>query len=415
MKILLNRLKVSDISLILCCFSLHFLIAVDMLIIVPFSASIALDTGTSSAQAGYLTSAYALAAAAICLRVKGAKSAHKELIRLIALLVGITLTTLLTPVLNDFGLVLLARAITGVFGGALAVINLNFILLATSKQSKRKNTAVLLSAFPLALALGVPLLLSATSATNWQLGFQLLGGGFICLLILFALYHHYQDSAGAESTASLAPALSTSEPPATHKALRFALLIITSTVVSTFIVSTQYPVMLITTLNIPDSLLSWCYTVSGIGSFLAIQAYARVSLKNRSISHVITLLSIAMLVAIHLGFSTLEVVYAAITFIVFVIASSARTLIITTELISSLTVNDRVKMIGLQGAVQHFSVGLGSTISSTLITLGSDLSPDFTQVITVATALIMLTPILWWRNSGKETHSSDKPQSANSK
>ncbi|MGR5152507.1 MFS transporter [Photobacterium swingsii] len=415
MKILLNRLKVSDISLILCCFSLHFLIAIDMLIIVPFSASIALDTGTSSAQAGYLTSAYALAAAAICLRVKGAKSAHKELIRLIALLVGITLTTLLTPVLNDFGLILLARAITGVFGGALAVINLNFMLLATSKQSKqskRKNTAVLLSAFPLALALGVPLLLSATSATNWQLGFQLLGGGFTCLLILFALY---QDSAGAESTASLAPALSTSEPPATHKALRFALLIITSAVVSTFIVSTQYPVMLITTLNIPDSLLSWCYTVSGIGSFLAIQAYARVSLKNRSINHVITLLSIAMLVAIHLGFSTLEVVYAAITFIVFVIASSARTLIITTELISSLTVNDQVKMIGLQGAVQHFSVGLGSTISSTLITLGSDLSPDFTQVITVATALIMLTPILWWRNSGKETHSSDKPQSANSK
>ncbi|MGF1689953.1 MFS transporter [Photobacterium kagoshimensis] len=415
MKILLNRLKVSDISLIFCCFSLHFLIAIDMLIIVPFSASIALDTGTSSAQAGYLTAAYALSAAVISLIMKCRKNVNHEQKRILLLLAGVTITTLLVSVFNDFYLVLFTRLLTGIFGGALAVVNLNYLLLASNDSNKKKNTAILLSAFPLALALGVPLLLFSTSATNWQLGFQLLGGGFTCLLILFALYHHYQDSAGAESTASLAPALSTSEPPATHKALRFALLIITSAVVSTFIVSTQYPVMLITTLNIPDSLLSWCYTVSGIGSFLAIQAYARISLQNRSISYVITLLSIAMLVAIHLGFSTLEVVYAAITFIVFVIASSARTLIITTELISSLTVNDRVKMIGLQGAVQHFSVGLGSTISSTLITLGSDLSPDFTQVITVATALIMLTPILWWRNSGKETHSSDKPQSANSK
>lgn len=414
MKILLNRLKVSDISLISCCFTLHFLIALDMLIIVPFSASIALDTGATGAQAGYLTAAYALSAAMISLIMKCRKNVNHEQKRILLLLAGVTITTLLVSIFNDFYLILFTRLLTGIFGGALAVVNLNYLLLASNDSNKKKNTAILLSAFPLALALGVPLLLFSTSATNWQLGFQLLGGGFICLSVLFAFSHHCQGSTVTPPTRLLASESPTPESPATNPVLQFALLIITSAVVSTFVISTQYPVMLITTLNIPDSLLSLCYTVSGIGSFLAIQTYARMSLKSRSISRLIALLSIAMIVAIHLGFSTLDVMNAAITFIGFVIASSARTLIITTELISSLSMAERTKMLGLQSAIQHFAVGLGSTISSTLITLGTDLTPDFTQVIAVATALIMLTPILWWGYTAKNKRSSDKTHAASS-
>ncbi|MDO6544704.1 MFS transporter [Photobacterium sanguinicancri] len=414
MKIQLNQLKVSDISLILCCFSLHFLIALDMLIIVPFSASIALDTGVTGAQAGYLTAAYALSAAVICLVIKGSKNANHERKRILLLLTGVTVTTLLASVLNDFYLILFTRLLTGIFGGALAVVNLNYLLLVSSDNNRKKNMAILLSAFPLALALGVPLLLFSTSATQWQLGFQLLGSGFICISILFTLSKHCQGSTVTPPTPPFTPESTTPEPPATNRVLQLALLIITSAVVSTFVISTQYPVMLITTLDIPSSQLSLCYTISGLGSFLAVQTYARMSVKSSSISSLIALLSIAMIVAIHLGFNTLDAMFASITFTIFVIASSVRTLIITTELISSLGANTRTKIISLQSAIQHFAVGLGSTISSTLITLRSDSAPDFTQVIAVATVLIMLTPILWWVNNGSNKREYDKAPAAKS-
>lgn len=386
--------RISDYSLYIC-FMVHFLVALDALVIVPFSSLMTLEVGVPASQAGYLTSAYALAAALTCLIIKGSHDINREKKRIFFYLAGITSVTLLTSVLDDFTLLLFARILTGFFGGALAVLNLNYVVLLSDKNNKKKNTAILVSSFPLALALGVPSLILASSGTNWQFGFQLLGMALVFVTFLFAIV----------LLTSFKPRVTTpiinvqeSQPMASlsnYKTLLFSISIIFTAIFSTFFVSTQYPVMLTINLKISDNLLSLCYTVSGLGSFIFIQYYARAKMNDYSVGKLIGLLSLVMAVSVGIGFQTENVNLAALAFVLFVIVSSTRTLILITELISALTPQDRVIIISLQNSLQHCAVGLGGALSSLTVNLQSDHSLDFSTMLYVALAFIACTPVLW--------------------
>jgi len=53
---------------------------------------------------------------------------------------------------------------------------------------------------------------------------------------------------------------------------------------------------------------------------------------------------------------------AAGAFVFFIIASSARSLILATEMIATLPIAVRNHIIGIQNALQHFAVGVGGAI-----------------------------------------------------
>ncbi|MBV7263428.1 MFS transporter [Photobacterium sp. WH77] len=397
--------RMSDCSLYIC-FMIHFLVALDALVIVPFSSIMALAASVPASQSGYLTSVYAIAAALTCLMIKGSQDMTRERKRILFYLAGIAITTLITSMLDDFALLLLARIFTGVFGGALAVVNLNYLILMSDEKKKKKNTAILISAFPLALALGVPGLIMVSSGTHWQFGFQLLGMAFILSAFLFLFVH--LTSPKSLPTPGYTRVTKQNTPISSlrnHKILLFSAVLIFTAILSTFVVSTQYPVMLTINLDIPEKLLSLCYTISGLGSFVLIQYYARARMSDITVSKLIGRLSLVMAIAVALGFHTENVNLAALAFVIFIIVSSARTLILITELISALTPQDRVIIIGLQNSLQHFAVGLGGALGSLFVTSQADLSVDFSAMTYVAIALIACTPVLW---KGKSLISFDK-------
>lgn len=377
------------------CFMIYFLVALDALIVVPFSSAMAITAGASASQAGYLTSAYALAAAITSLIIKGSTNPWDEKKKIGCGLIGIAVVTLGTSVLNDFYWLLVARVLTGMFGGALAVITLNYLILISGEERKKKNTAILLSAFPLALAVGVPSLIMLSSTSSWQFGFQLLGLALVVVLCLFLV------SLFASSKSLIAPIPKPSHQPSiteavtNYKELLIAIALIFTAILSTFVVSTQYPVMLLVNLNIPPSLLSFSYALSGLGSFIAVQSYARTSVSDLTISRLIGALSLTMAIAVGVGFHTLSINAAALAFITFIIVSSTRTLILITELISTLTPQTRTKVIRLQSALQHCAVGLGGALGSVLVTTQPDSTLDFTKMIYAAVTLILCVPLLW--------------------
>lgn len=377
------------------CFMIYFLIALDALIVVPFSSAMALTAGVSASQVGYLTSAYALAAAITSLIIKGSTDSAYEKKKIGCGLVGIAVVTLSTSVLNNFYWLLFARVLTGIFGGALAIITLNYLILISGEERKKKNTAILLSAFPLALAVGVPSLIMLSSKSGWQFGFQLLGLALVVVLCLFSV------SLFAPSTSLEAPFPTPTHQPSTmeavtnYKELCIAITLIFTAILSTFVVSTQYPVMLLVNLNISQPMLSLSYTLSGLGSFIAVQYYARASVGNLTVSRLIGTLSVVMAIAVGIGFNTLNINMAALAFITFIIVSSTRTLILITELISTLTPQSRMKVIRLQGSLQHCAVGFGGALGSALVTAQPDSTLDFTTMIFVALTLILCVPLLW--------------------
>lgn len=380
------------------CFVIQFLIALDALIIVPFSSSMAIQANASASQSGYLTSAYALAAGITCLVIKGSQDIAREKNRLVFFLFGITVMTILTTIVEGFNLLVLTRALTGLFGGALAVVNFNYLLLISGRDNKKKNTAILLSTFPLALALGVPTLILISSGSGWQLGFQVVGGAFSIVTLIFTvlLMASFKQLRLLNHALTKVKQTPTADTLSNGKAMFLSAVVMFTAILSTFVVSTQYPVMLTINLNISEQLLSLCYTLSGLGSFIAIQYYARTKNKDFSLKKLIVLLSLLMVTTVGVGFKTVDIYSAATAFVIFIIVSSTRTIILITELVNALTPQDRVRMISLQNSLQHFAVGLGGALGSLLVTQDLDSNLDFTTMIHVAIVLIISTPGLFW-------------------
>lgn len=395
---------------IVICFMIHFWIVLDALVIVPFSSTMILNSGADASQAGYLVSAYAIAAAITCLFTKGSPDIDREIKRIYVYLAGITLTTLLTAFVSDFNVLILCRVFAGFFGGALAVINLNYLIQISSEEKRKQNTAILLSSFPLALAVGVPSLIVLSSGSHWQLGFQIIGSALALIGILFFVStrcitgdNSQELICSNDKTLLFAEALK-------NRDIRFSVMLAFSAVLGTFLVSTQFPVMLSVNLNISPKLLSSCYAISGILSFITMQYYGRIKMRDLTVGRVIILLSVVMAVSIVFGFRTENVDLAAIIFIAFVIASSTRTLILATELICSLPIQERIFLISLQNALQHFAVGLSGMLSSLLIYSRPDSSLDFSNLIIASLVMVICTPILWFfyrRNSRLNCHTNN--------
>ncbi|WP_102308365.1 MFS transporter [Vibrio lentus] len=380
---------------ILCCFVIHFLVALDALIIVPLSSTISLSLRDDASQAGYLVSAYAIAAAVICLFTKGSLDPNREIKRVYICVVGLAVTTWLTSVASDFDLLIVYRMLSGLFGGALAVLNLNYLTLISCDDDRKRNIAVLLSSFPLALSAGVPALIMLSSMGEWQLSFQVIAGLLLLIGAVVSLSPSIQLKEGSAE----------SEFTDNHKFklgdylcsrdLRFAIMLAFSAVLGTFLVSTQFPVMLEVNLGISATLLGYCYAISGTCSFIAMQAFARIRVTEQAVFRLIVCLSLGMVISIVWGFGSRNVGSAAVAFVVFVVVSSTRTLVLSVELINALSVNKRMLLIRLQSSLQHFAVGFGGLLSSALVQPQSGASLDFNTLVYVAVGIVLCTPCLW--------------------
>ncbi|OAN10908.1 hypothetical protein A3K86_18130 [Photobacterium jeanii] len=394
------------------CFLIYFLVALDSLVVVPFSASMALDTVGSSAYAGYLVSAYAVSAAVVCLFVRGTQHHINEQRKINIALTGITLMTLITAHISDFYLLLIVRVITGGFGGILAVRVLNYVLLISSDEQKKRNLALLFSSFPLALALGVPCLIFLSSTVNWQQGFSVLGAVLIgvALLAIFVVFNTRNGQPAFTSKPTLE--LSNNAKPhrqlwrlgirnnsqVNNRKIVFSALILVAAVLSTFTVSTQFPVLLITNLHIKSELLSSCYTVSGVGAFVLMQAYARKPFHQKAVMALVWFCSLLMVTTLVMGFEFENLHLAAFAFCLFVVVSSARTLVVSTELITGLNEVERPIFISLQNALQHISIAIGGAVGSVFVMVEIHSQQlDFSMLVYVASALILLVPVLWVR------------------
>ncbi|PHI38318.1 MFS transporter [Pseudoalteromonas sp. GCY] len=377
------------------CFVIHFLIALDALIIVPFSAEMVLSSGTNPSNSGLLVSAYAIAAAFTCLWVRGTGNLSKEKYKVFIFLSATTLLTLLTSALDSFYILLFVRALTGICGGALVVLNLNLVIQISHENDKKKDTAILLSAFPLALAIGIPALLAITANQGWQLGFMILGSGLAitALLFTFIFLSNIKQASQSSTNSDSNPMSSNAFHPT--KTLKYALFIAFFVVLSTFAISTQFPVMLIINLSISSSMLSACYLLSGVCSFIAVQLYARRKLNNHTTSYLIYFLSGLMILAALFGFTISSVIFAAGLFTLFVITSATRSMILVTELITSLHAEERSTFISLQNAIQHFAIASGGTIASLLVMPHENHSLNFNVLIVVSTLLIVITVVMW--------------------
>lgn len=375
---------------LLVCFLLQFLVALDALITVPISADIALSLNVSPTQSGYLIAIYSICAASASVFIFAGHSVGQEIRKILMWGVILALITWLTSISDEFYSVMVLRGLTGFAGGALSILNLNLVLLCASSERKKGDVAIVLSAFPLALAFGVPILLLVSGHDQWQSAFLLVS---ILLLLVLGIFCFVVKPSSDTNKTSLAIDNQVEVNASYYTFVIHPALLLFITIVTTFVVSTQFPVMLITKLNIEHHWLSGCYLVSGVITFSLIQGYARIALAQQRVTVIIGVLSILMIVAALTGFSTQATIFASSMFILFVITSSLRSLLVTSEVLAATSASLRHVMVRWQNVLQHLAVAAGGWLGSVLLSI-NDQQIDFSNMLVVFVGLVFIS-CLW--------------------
>lgn len=374
--------------LLLGCVTL-FLMALDGLILVPFGAAIATQAGVGAGSAGYLTGAYALAAALSSLllaRFRVWDGNNQALV--LASLLGLGVSTLLFTAVQAFPALLALRALAGFSAGVLAVANLRYQLLVGQGAEIKQRSAKLLSMYPLALTLGVPGLLWLSGTQNWRLGLQLLGG--LCLVFCLA-WAWAPRPQGTQPGQAGAPALDSRG----RRRLAVAALLVFVTVLATFVMSTQLPVMLVQRLHSSDSLLQLSYLAGGAGTVLLMQAYGRYA-QRLAFLPLMLALSLLMVASSALALFSLSSALAAAMFVLFMMASATRTLVVVSEVLAGADGAERPRLVALQNALQHGAVGVGGSLGSLALNHGLPGQLAYHQLLALGAVLTLLGPVCVW-------------------
>ncbi len=178
----------------------HFVVALNSLIIIPLAAYILPDTQLSPSLIGYLISGKSIFALATSYLVRQKRAHDLALMKFFLLLLSV-LTFLFTRA-TSFEIMFVYQSLMGCCCGAISVMNFNDVVSRSKVDDRKKKIGSLLSCYPLSLAIGVSPLIFIAGNYGWRVSLQLLA--MLTLLGLVSVFFR-QVPASVEF----------SEPPAT--------------------------------------------------------------------------------------------------------------------------------------------------------------------------------------------------------
>ena len=151
--------------------AIQFTTALDFMVIMPLAPQFTRVFELSTQQFGWLISAYTFAAAiaGIVAAVVIERFERKRL--LLAVYVGFVAAAAVTASAQSFSMLLIARALAGMFGGVLYGVIFTVIGDTIPEARRGHATGLVMTSFAIATVAGVPLALLLSNAFNWRAAF----------------------------------------------------------------------------------------------------------------------------------------------------------------------------------------------------------------------------------------------------
>lgn len=304
---------------------------------------------------------------------------------------GFTVGTLLCALAPDYTLLLLARIVTGLFGGVISA--LIYSIVGDYIPYERRGAAMgkVMAAFAVASVMGVPIGLWLAAEFDWHMPF--LGLGVFSALIFFAavaglpsMKIHLQEKTTLPPFAVLKQILK--NPNQLRALLLMMLMMLAGFTVIPFI-SPYY----VQNVGMTEMELIYNYLVGGAFTFVSSQIIGKLSDKygKRQVLVALCVLSIVpILLVTHLGVTPLPLAVGASTlFFIFVSGRSVPGLALITS-----TVNPahRGSFMSFNSAVQQLSAGMATMLAGFIVVVGADdRMYNFGWVGILASAVSLLT------------------------
>src|SRR5450830_94680 len=174
---------------------LQFSIILDFMIIAPLGAMIMPAMAITTKQFAMIVSAYAFSAGLSGLLVAGFADRYDRKKLLLVFYVGFVLSTLWCGLAQTFPMLLLARIVTGIFGGVIGSIVLAIATDLFAVQLRGRVMGLIQTAFGASQILGLPVGLYLSSRWNWHAPFLIMVifgvvGGLVIVLKMRPVVDH---------------------------------------------------------------------------------------------------------------------------------------------------------------------------------------------------------------------------------
>jgi MFS transporter, DHA1 family, inner membrane transport protein len=169
--------------------AIQFTHIMDFMIMMPLGPQLMRDLSISPGQFGSLVSAYTISAGVIGLIAAPFIDRFDRKPLLLFVYAGFTGGTLACALAHHYSTLLLARAVCGMFGGISAALIMAVVSDIVPPERRASGMGIVMTAFSLAAALGVPFGLFLAQQLEWEAPFYLLAAisAVIWLLARFAL------------------------------------------------------------------------------------------------------------------------------------------------------------------------------------------------------------------------------------
>ena len=155
---------------------LQFTVVLDFMILSPLGALLLKELGVTPAQFGLVVSAYAFSAAASGLLTAGFADKFDRKKLLLFFYTGFVLGTVLCGLAPSYTFLLLARMVTGLFGGVIGSISFAIIADLFPFEMRGRVMGVVMTAFSASQVLGIPAGLYLSNTLGWHAPFLMIAG-----------------------------------------------------------------------------------------------------------------------------------------------------------------------------------------------------------------------------------------------
>jgi len=155
---------------------IQFTVILDFMVIAPLGAMLLSILNITPAQFGWIVSAYAFSAGVSGLLAAGFADKYDRKKFLLFFYSGFVIGTLLCGVATDFHFLLVARIVTGLFGGVIASVSLAIVTDLFSFEQRGRVMGFVQMSFAVSQVAGIPFGIYLANSLGWHAPFLLIVG-----------------------------------------------------------------------------------------------------------------------------------------------------------------------------------------------------------------------------------------------
>lgn len=345
---------------------LQFTIILDFMVLSPLGAQLLKELSITTTQFGFVVSAYAFSAGISGILAAGFADRFDRKTLLLFFYAGFILGTLLCGLAPTYFLLLLARIVTGIFGGVIGSIAFAIITDLFPLEMRGRVMGFVQMAFAVSQVLGLPISLFLANAFDWHAPFLLIVGVSIPMFVIIALKLQPVNAhlALQKSHSAFDHLLATVSNPRYLQGFAGTILLATGG----FMLMPFGSAFSINNLGVTFKQLPLIYLITGISSMIVGPLVGRLSdaIGSIKVFSAGTLLSI-FIVVIYCNFG-ITPLWVIIMISVVMFAGITSRMVSSTTLVSAIpTASDRGAFMGINASVSQISGGIASSIAGMIV------------------------------------------------